>query len=215
MWLPACFTQASQWRVSFLAGYSSLMEVARGLPAQCSCSYPPCASPLPFKHRWGPALRQPLPWRRHRRRQGAQAEQGDGRGGGLDSSREVAVPWEQRPVNELAQLRESWLFSWVRLRNFSAQQGSPALVVRSRPEHRTVAKGVRALFTCAYLPLLLGSSVLTKADTVHCAQATLSLPEYIKRVCPRFKLQICLIALQWPQSAPQHPPHASSGACQR
>ena len=99
------------------------MEKARGSPAQCSCSYPPCAAPRPFAHRWGPALRQPLPWRRHRRRHGAQAEQGDGRGGGLDSSREVAVPWEQRPVNELAQLRESWLFSWVRLRKLCGRAG--------------------------------------------------------------------------------------------
>jgi hypothetical protein len=27
---------------------------------------------------------------------------------------EIAVPKEQRPVNELAQLKEAWLYSWVR-----------------------------------------------------------------------------------------------------
>ena len=107
-----------------LAKCSSAMEVARGSPGQCSCSYPPCAAARLFAHRWGPALRQPISWRRHRRRQGAQAEPGDRRGGGLDSSREVAVPWEQRPVNELAQLRESWLFSWVRLCKFVRAAGS-------------------------------------------------------------------------------------------
>ena len=35
-------------------------------------------------------------------------------GGGLDPQLEVAVPKEQRPVNELSQLRNSVLYSWAR-----------------------------------------------------------------------------------------------------
>ena len=90
------------------------MEVARRLSTSvCSCSYAPCCLPRPA-HGTRQALCWRLPRRRERRHQSSQAEPGEGRGGGgLDSSREVAVPWEQRPVNELAQLRESWLFSWV------------------------------------------------------------------------------------------------------
>jgi hypothetical protein len=33
--------------------------------------------------------------------------------GGLDPTLEVAVPKEQRPVNELKQLKEGQLYSWV------------------------------------------------------------------------------------------------------
>jgi len=40
------------------------------------------------------------------------------------------VPWEQRPVNELAQLRKSWLFSWVRAR----PPLQPACHLWSRPD---------------------------------------------------------------------------------
>lgn len=40
---------------------------------------------------------------------------GGGLRGGLDPSLEMAVPSEQRPVNELASLRQSALYSWVRL----------------------------------------------------------------------------------------------------
>jgi hypothetical protein len=34
--------------------------------------------------------------------------------GGLDPALEMAVPADQRPVNELASLREAPLYSWVR-----------------------------------------------------------------------------------------------------
>ncbi len=37
-----------------------------------------------------------------------------GIGGGLDPALERAVPAEQRPVNELKQLRQASLYSWVR-----------------------------------------------------------------------------------------------------
>lgn len=39
---------------------------------------------------------------------------GGGFRGGLDPSLEVAVPSDQRPVNELAALRKGTLYSWVR-----------------------------------------------------------------------------------------------------
>lgn len=38
---------------------------------------------------------------------------GGGPGGGLDPALEVAVPPDQRPVNELAALRVAPLYSWV------------------------------------------------------------------------------------------------------
>lgn len=43
--------------------------------------------------------------------------------GGLDPSLEVAVPSDQRPVNELAALRKGTLYSWVRNAHF-CQGGS-------------------------------------------------------------------------------------------
>ena len=40
---------------------------------------------------------------------------GGGYRGGLDPSLEMAVPSDQRPVNELGALRQAALYSWVRL----------------------------------------------------------------------------------------------------
>ena len=42
--------------------------------------------------------------------------------GGLDPKLEVAVPSNQRPVNELAQLRDGQLYSWVSLQHMVVQQ---------------------------------------------------------------------------------------------
>ena len=46
----------------------------------------------------------------------ATKDQNDQQGlaGGLDPRLEIAVPAEQRPVNELAQIRKAVLYSWVR-----------------------------------------------------------------------------------------------------
>ncbi len=43
---------------------------------------------------------------------------------GLNPDLEQPVPTEQRPVNELAALRETWLYSWVRWSKHSARKGT-------------------------------------------------------------------------------------------
>ena len=78
---------------------------------------------LPPQH-VAPRPRQPMQPQRRRWSAAVQAFDGnDGRGsatsgssgkGGLDPSLEMAVPPEQRPVNELSALRKSVLYSWVR-----------------------------------------------------------------------------------------------------
>ena len=78
---------------------------------------------LPAPHA-APRLGQPLHPQRRRWPAAVRAFDGnDGRGpttsgssgkGGLDPSLEMAVPAEQRPVNELSALRKSVLYSWVR-----------------------------------------------------------------------------------------------------
>ncbi len=78
---------------------------------------------LPAQHA-APRLGQPVQPQRRRWPSAVRAFDGnDGRGqatsggsgkGGLDPSLEMAVPAEQRPVNELSALRNSVLYSWVR-----------------------------------------------------------------------------------------------------
>ncbi len=139
----------------------------------CSCSYAPCCLPRPA-HGTRQALCWRLPRRRERRQQSSQAEPGEGRGGGgLDSSREVAVPWEQRPVNELAQLRESWLFSWVSSCLLCCGFATSAQAYSLK---NPGCFGECVTSATALLPFTLIQLTLTGA------QATLSLPEYIKRV---------------------------------
>ena len=65
------------------------------------------------RHRWqtlpvAQAADDPGPGSSRRRRADS------GAGGGLDPALERAVPPEQRPVNELKQLRQTSLYSWVR-----------------------------------------------------------------------------------------------------
>ena len=85
--------------------------------------------PIPGQTRTaaGPRFLRPAPLRRQLRGPGVRAFNGsDSNGkavgsgggggfrGGLDPSLEMAVPSEQRPVNELASLRQASLDSWVR-----------------------------------------------------------------------------------------------------
>jgi len=82
---------------------------------------------IPAQHA-APRLGQPVQPQRRRWSAAVRAFDGnDGRGpatsgssggkGGLDPSLEMAVPAEQRPVNELSALRKSVLYSWVRAGN--------------------------------------------------------------------------------------------------
>ena len=92
------------------------------------------------------------------------------------------MPWEQRPVNELAQLRESWLFSWVRRCNLLSQRGHSS---GDQSSKRANAAGeLLALYPvhgCALLQPPPQAHQCLNADRLRCAQATLSLPEYTKR----------------------------------
>ena len=104
---------------------------------------------------------------------------GTGGKGGLDPSLEMAVPPEQRPVNELSALRKSVLYSWVRHETSSSGNDLQSTLVRSSVkddvfDHCNLSSCREG---CGML-----ASTNPKAARLAWLQASLPLPDFMQRL---------------------------------